>query len=319
MPTIYKSKQQLLQLDLTSKHALFNFSTSKFIVANRIESLDTLVKEHKFLHSVLLDQSIRVFADIDINTKSLSSILPHLETNEQKAEHIKQTIIDEFQYQLQLLEVPDDYLAFAVAVDHRATKYSFACYWRYSSFQSLKHLKYFWQTVKSALPDNVKPFLDTPTSNFRLVGSFKDTHQRKWVDGTLDIEVSIPNYLDPVNNHEIELQLPEHKPINLHDTDMDEALKIAEANDYIHDNFSFRSTKGNTLNFIRLSSAHCDVCNREHDSIGAYVVLKDKTVYRGCYKNTEVVKIGELDDKLDIPQNVLDQMADMCCSTCTQA
>jgi hypothetical protein len=107
------------------------------------------------------------------------------------------------------------------------------------------------------------------------------------------------------------MQLNEVVPINLNDQDMDTALKIAETNEYIKENFSFRSTTNNTLNFIRLSSAHCSLCDREHESIGCYVVLKEKTVYLGCYKNTEVVKIGELNSTPNISQNILDEMADM--------
>ena len=311
MLKIYQSKQKILELNLNGKHVLFDSKSNRFIVANRMENLDELVAEKKYLHAVLLDQPIRPFVDIDINTDDVSSILPDLDTNEKKAEYIKQTIIDEINFQLELLCVPDDYLAYAVAIDHRADKYSFACYWRYCSFQSLKHLKHFWQTVEQSLPDNIKQFFDKPSSNFRLVGAYKNDHVRRWVDDFVDIEASIPNYIDPANNYEIELQLNETKPINLTDQDMDAALKIAEKCDYINDNFSFQSTKGNTLNFIRLSSAHCDLCDREHDSIGAYVVLKEKTVYRGCYKNTEVVKIGELDSTPNIPQNILDEMADM--------
>ena len=311
MPRYYQSKSQILESEKTYAHILFDSATSKFIGVDRIEDLDALVAEKKYLHAVLLDQHIKPFTDIDIETKSISNILPDLDNNDAKAQYIAKTIINEIQFQLELLEVPDDYMTYAIATDHRADKYSYAIYWRYTSFPSLKHLKYFWGLVEKALPDNIKPFFDKPASNFRLVGSYKDDHVRRWQDQSLDVEVSIPNYLDPVNNHEVELRIDEPIPINLNDTDMDEALKIAEANNYIHGNFSFHSTKGNTLNFIRLSSAHCDLCNREHDSIGCYVVLKDKTVYRGCYKNEEVVKIGELDSTPCISQDILDQMADM--------
>ena len=308
MPRYYQSKSQILESEKTYAHILFDSATSKFIGVGRMESLDELVKEKKYLHAVLLEQPIRPFVDIDIETKSLSSILPDLNTNDAKAQYIAKTIINEIQFQLELLEVPDDYMTYAVATDHRADKYSYACYWRYCSFPSLKHLKHFWGLVEQSLPDNIKPFFDKPSSNFRLVNAYKDDHVRRWQDQSLDIEVSIPNYIDPVNNYEIELEINEPKPINLNDDDMDEALKIAEKCNYIHENFSFHSTKGNTLNFIRLSSAHCNLCNREHDSIGCYVVLKEKTVYRGCYKSEEHIKIGELESIPNISQDVLDQM-----------
>ena len=310
MPRYFTSKNQLLQSDLSGKHVLFDSKASRFVTINTLENLGKLVKEQKYLHAVLLDRNIRPFCDIDIQTEKLETILHDLDSNDAKADWVCQKIVDEINFQLELLEVPDDYLSYAVATDHRVDKYSYAIYWRYCSFQSLKHLKAFWQTIKSALPDNIKQFFDKPSSNFRLVGSYKENHQRKWLNESLDTETSIPNYIDPVNNHEIELQIDEPKPINLSDDDdMSEALKIAEANEYISDNFSFRSTTNNTLNFIRLSSAHCDLCDREHDSIGCYVVLKEKTVYRGCYKNEGYVKIGELDSVPDIPQDVIDQMA----------
>lgn len=311
MPRYYQSKSQILQLDLNGKHVLFDSKSNRFLVVGRREDLDALVKEKKYIHAVLLNQPIKPFCDLDIDADKLSNILHDLDNNDAKAQYIAKTIIDEINFQLELLQVPDDYLAYAVATDHRADKYSFAVYWRYCSFQSLNHLKHFWGLVEKALPNNIKIFFDRPASNFRLVGAYKDNHQRQWQDDFVDTETSIPNYIDPVNNHEIKLDLNEIIPINLTDQDMDAALKIAEKCDYINDNFSFRSTKGNTLNFIRLSSAHCDLCNREHDSIGCYVVLKDTTVYRGCYKSEEVVKLGQLNDTPNIPQNILDEMADM--------
>lgn len=47
------------------------------------------------------------------------------------------------------------------------------------------------------------------------------------------------------------------------------------------------SKKGNMLSFLRLKASHCDICNREHTSIGMYIFVANDKVLRGCYHGTE--------------------------------
>ena len=304
---IYKYKNEI-PVDNVFRYILFDSNNNQFICLESWESLDLLIEEgYKNLHAVLLDKPIRPFADIDINVPDLNDILTHLKINDEKAEHIKNHIITRMEDGLMMLETPEENLNYLVATDHRKDKYSYAVYFLYCSFKNLATLKKFWKSIREDIDDDLKKFFDTPSSNFRLVGCYKDDHVRRWEHETeySNIDDCIPNSINSFKNFELSLDEEQHiEPADDYtDEDMRKMSEIAKDNEYLNESFVEDRQINNSLTFRRVSASYCDLCEREHDSIGAYTILMGICVYRGCFKCDKKKLIGKV--PMTIPEDMI--------------
>lgn len=162
-------------------------------------------------------------------------------------------------------------------------------------FVNQTEFKWFCKKLKKDLTDNQAKCIDwaicNSNHNLRLANSTKDRRQKKIPAGFTFGDTVVCNCKDlsvltrkAKSEHIILNCMPEDVPTEIFKS--------------IPDGFKFKRQSGNILQFNRISATYCDICQREHTSVGMYIAIFDNAAYRFCYRdsNRTSVKIYKKDE-----------------------
>jgi len=258
---------------------------------------------------IFADKPIKPFFDLDIDVSD--------GIDGKVADDVFNRVMNVSTYVLETLDVPDEYIdsywhpdCLAIATDHRPSKFSYAIYYKNIHFKNRECLKAFYEKVEEELTerghDDCLKYFDKPSSNFRLVGCYKDDHVRKWQTKDDDLDTCFPHILAH-NSHLVEIEEPTRvkaEAVELTDETESQVIAICDNDEYLTQNFTYSGMNYNNFQFRRIQSAYCDLCESKHDSQNAYVVVQGTTVYRKCYQDSsKSIRMGVLETV--IPDDVL--------------
>jgi len=222
----------------------------------------------------------------DIDSGDINSL-------EEIIEHLESSFIDNYDL------VPD----IVRCSSSNDEKFSYHLIIRNCYFENNIEAKWFYDQFKKSLPVNLQQHVDWTVNKriqcFRILGSVKNGRVKRAIDkknGLYDTlittisGISLPKWADY-----------DHKPAMFCETITKD---IANPDPYI---WRFSKRINNLVTFTRIRMSYCDLCERDHTSVGMYIAKHQTCVTRHCYQSKKCHTINTTND-MDVDDIVVDIM-----------
>ena len=159
------------------------------------------------------------------------------------------------------------------------------------------HMLRIYRNVKAGEPLRIKRLTSKWGYRGSLIETFIPYPKSEELDSDYDfylLEHSLITWTYYCKRVPVLLPLTPRREITVNDKGIEYAISLYEKFDK-NNVYSIDENRieGNKIDLVRNFPAFCSICNREHESIGACIIVDDKGVYFKCWRNmTKSINLG---------------------------